>query len=75
VDNIKMNLREIGWSGVDCTDLVQDGTCKYGKEPSGSMKVGRFLRSCTTGGLSSMELVNRNPGSREEWTTVVLLWS
>jgi hypothetical protein len=25
VDNIKMDLREIGWSGMDCTDLVQDG--------------------------------------------------
>jgi hypothetical protein len=24
VDNIKMNLREIGWSSVDWTDLTQD---------------------------------------------------
>jgi hypothetical protein len=24
VDNIKMNLREIGWGGVDWTDLAQD---------------------------------------------------
>jgi hypothetical protein len=23
-DNIKMNLREIGWDGMDCTDLAQD---------------------------------------------------
>jgi hypothetical protein len=23
-DNIKMDFREIGWSGVDCIDLAQD---------------------------------------------------
>jgi hypothetical protein len=24
VDNIKTDLREIGWDGMDCIDLVQD---------------------------------------------------
>jgi hypothetical protein len=24
VDNIKMDLREIGWDGVDCIDMAQD---------------------------------------------------
>jgi hypothetical protein len=24
VDNIKMDLREIGWGGIDWTDLAQD---------------------------------------------------
>jgi hypothetical protein len=24
VDNIKMNLREIGWNDMDCIDLAQD---------------------------------------------------
>jgi hypothetical protein len=24
VDNIKMDLRETGWDGMDCTDLAQD---------------------------------------------------
>jgi hypothetical protein len=24
VDNIKMDLREIGWDGKDCIDLAQD---------------------------------------------------
>jgi hypothetical protein len=24
VDNIKMNLREIGWDGVDWSDMAQD---------------------------------------------------
>jgi hypothetical protein len=23
-DNIKMDLREIGWGGMDCTDVAQD---------------------------------------------------
>jgi hypothetical protein len=25
VDNIKMDLREIGWDGIDWIDLAQDG--------------------------------------------------
>jgi hypothetical protein len=24
VDNIKMDLRDIGWDGMDCTDLAED---------------------------------------------------
>jgi hypothetical protein len=24
VDNIKMGLREIGWDGMDCSELAQD---------------------------------------------------
>jgi hypothetical protein len=24
VENMKMDLREIGWSGMDCIDLAQD---------------------------------------------------
>jgi hypothetical protein len=43
VDNIKMDLREIGWSGMDWIDLTQDtkpveGYCENGDEPSGSLK-------------------------------------
>jgi hypothetical protein len=26
MDNIKMDLREIGWDGMDWIDLAQDGT-------------------------------------------------
>jgi hypothetical protein len=26
VDNIKVDLREIGWDGTDCINLTQDGT-------------------------------------------------
>jgi hypothetical protein len=40
VDNIKMDLREIGWDGVDWIDMAQDrgGSCEHGIEPSGSIK-------------------------------------
>jgi hypothetical protein len=41
VDNIKMDLREIGWDGVDWMDMAQgpvEGSCEHGIEPSGSMK-------------------------------------
>jgi hypothetical protein len=38
-DNIKMNLREIRWSGMDMIDLAQDrDSCGHGNEPSGSIK-------------------------------------
>jgi hypothetical protein len=44
VDNIKMDLREIGWYGVDWIDVVPDrdewrGSCDSGNEPSGSKKI------------------------------------
>jgi hypothetical protein len=46
-DNIKMDLREVGWGGVDWIHLAQDrqvaGSCVYGDEPSGSIKCGEFL--------------------------------
>jgi hypothetical protein len=40
VDNIKIDLREIGWGGMDWIDLAQDreGSCEHGDEPSGSLK-------------------------------------
>jgi hypothetical protein len=40
VDNIKMDLREIGWDGMDWIELAQDrGSCEHGDEPSGSLKL------------------------------------
>jgi hypothetical protein len=44
VDNIKMDLREIGWDGIDWIELAQDrdqleGSCEHGDEPSGSLKL------------------------------------
>ena len=42
---IKINLREVGWGGIDWIDLVQDrdSCCEYGDEPSGFRKCGEFL--------------------------------
>jgi hypothetical protein len=46
-DNIKIDLREITWGGMDCINLAQDkvGSCAYGNEPSGSIKCSKFLRA------------------------------
>jgi hypothetical protein len=33
VDNIKMNLREIGWGGMDKTDLAVEGSSEHGNQP------------------------------------------
>jgi hypothetical protein len=38
VDDIKMDLREIGWDAVDWIDMAQEGSCEHGYEPSGSIK-------------------------------------
>jgi hypothetical protein len=43
VDNIKMDLREIGCGGMDWSDLAQEwgpveGSCEHGNEPSGCVK-------------------------------------
>jgi hypothetical protein len=44
VDNIRMDLGEVGWGDVDWVDLSQDRnrwreiSCEFGIEPSGSMK-------------------------------------
>jgi hypothetical protein len=47
-DNIKMDLREIGFGNVDWIHLAQDrdrcaGSCEHGNEPSGSIKCGEFV--------------------------------
>jgi len=46
-DNIKMNLQEIGWKGMDWIDISQDSdrrqTYECGYEPSGSIKCREFL--------------------------------
>jgi hypothetical protein len=56
-DDIKMDLREIGWGGMDWTDLVHGrdqwralvNTIMNLRVPQ---NVGKFLSSCTTGGFS-----------------------
>jgi len=47
-DNIRINLKEIRWEGVDWMHLAQDrdqavGPCEHDNEPSGSIKSGEFL--------------------------------
>jgi hypothetical protein len=47
VNNIKMNLREIGWDGMDWMDLAQDReqwrAYERDNESSGSIKLGEVL--------------------------------
>jgi hypothetical protein len=46
VDDIKMDLREIGWDGMEWIDETQrqvEGSCEHGNEPSGSIKFGKVL--------------------------------
>ncbi|PNF15776.1 hypothetical protein B7P43_G10443 [Cryptotermes secundus] len=48
VDNIKMDLREIGWDGMNWIDLADDkrpveDSCEYGNEPSGFIKCWEVL--------------------------------
>jgi hypothetical protein len=55
VDNIKMDLREIKWDGMDWIVLAQDrdqvgGSCEHGNEPSGSMKCWEVLEFLRAGG-------------------------
>jgi len=47
-DNIRMDLREVYWEGVDCMLLTQDRDrwrtlFDHGNEPSGSIQGGEFL--------------------------------
>jgi hypothetical protein len=57
VDNIKMNLREIGWDGMDWIDLSQNrnqwralvNTVMNLRVPENT---GKFLSSCTVGSFS-----------------------
>jgi hypothetical protein len=46
VGNIKMDLREIGWDGVDWIDMTQgpvEGSCEHSNEPLASTKCWEVL--------------------------------
>jgi hypothetical protein len=47
VDNIKMDLRETGWGGMEWIDLAQDGpvegSCERFKKPSSSINFWKVL--------------------------------
>jgi hypothetical protein len=57
MDNIKIDLREIGWDGMDWIDLAQDSeqwrplvnTVMNIRVPENA---GKFLSSCTIGSFS-----------------------
>jgi hypothetical protein len=57
VENIKIDLREVGWDGMDWIDLVQDRD-KWRALVNTVMNLrvlqnpGKFLSSCTMGGFS-----------------------
>jgi hypothetical protein len=58
VDNIKIDLWEIGWDGMDWIEVAQDmdhgvGPCEHASEPSGSIYAVNFLNSCTISTFSS----------------------
>ena len=46
-ENIKMDIQELGWAGMDWIDQDQDGdmvvTCVCGSEIFGCIKCGEFL--------------------------------
>jgi hypothetical protein len=59
VDNIKMDLREIGWGGIDWIVLFQDreqwrALANMVINLQVPYIVGKFLSSCITGGFSRM---------------------
>jgi hypothetical protein len=52
VDNIKMDLRDIGWGGVDWIDLAQDRGQWRALVNMVMNLTGKFLSKYTTGGVS-----------------------
>jgi hypothetical protein len=57
VDNIKMDLRQIGWDGMDWIDLAQDrnqwrALVNTVMDLLVPYNAGKFLSSCTIGGFS-----------------------
>jgi hypothetical protein len=65
VDNIEMDLREVGWDGMDWIDMAQDrdqwralvNTVMNLQVPQ---TVGKFLSSCTTGCFSRRAQIHKD---------------
>lgn len=51
-DNIEMDLTQVGWKGIERTDLAEDmnrwRVLESGTEPPGSIKCGNFLDKLRT---------------------------
>ena len=43
VDNIRMDLQEVGCGCIDWIERQLADACECGNEPSGSLKIGEFL--------------------------------
>jgi hypothetical protein len=64
VDNIKIDLREIGWDGMDWIDLAQNrdqwralvNTVMNLRVPKNA---GKFLSSCTIGSFSGRTQIHK----------------
>jgi hypothetical protein len=56
MDNIKMDLRETGWSGMDWINLSEDKNQRRAlvnsNEPLGTIKCEEIWNSCLTGGFT-----------------------
>jgi hypothetical protein len=53
VDNIEMDLGEIGWDGMEWIEQAQDSSYEHGDEPTGFLKIAwNFLNGCTIGSFS-----------------------
>jgi hypothetical protein len=53
MDNIKMDLREIEWGGMDWIDLAQDSNqWRAFVNRAMNLRVGKFRSCCTIGGFS-----------------------
>jgi hypothetical protein len=61
VDNIRMDLGEVGRGDVDWIGLAQDrnSSCEFGIEPSGSMKCLETIERPTSSGLLSSAQLHR----------------
>jgi hypothetical protein len=62
VDNIRMDLGEVGWGDMDWIGSGQEqveSSCEFGIEPSGSMKCWETIEWPTSSGLSSSAQIHR----------------
>ena len=71
-DNIKMDLRELGWRhGLDQSGSGQGqvaGCCEYGDEPSGSIKCREFFEY-----LRTFELLRKDTASWSQLINILLI--
>jgi hypothetical protein len=65
-----MDLREMGWQGVDWIHLAQApvaGYCEHGSEPSGCIKGGEFLEYLCKGKVVPVLLLTEHHAMKAYW--------